>query len=223
MKIIKNTPRPLRVHPSQEGNKKIPLTPFYKGGNLKRGINMLFTVVVFAVVLLIVVSILPIPGNYKLLIVQSGSMEPAIKTGSVVAVKPVENYKANDVITFEDGGKSKTTTHRIVDTEVVSGKVFYITKGDANNAEDSSKVPESKVVGKVLTSIPYAGYVLAMAKEPMGFVLLVIVPCVIIILEEIGKIRKELRKGKSSKNPPDPLLQRGKSQERDEEDNESEE
>ncbi|NOQ68039.1 signal peptidase I [Patescibacteria group bacterium] len=162
-------------------------------------INKLFTVVVFAVVLLIVVSVLPIPGNYKLLIVQSGSMEPAIKTGSVVAVKPVENYKANDVITFEDGGKSKTTTHRIVDTEVVSGKVFYITKGDANNAEDSSKVPEDKIVGKVLTSVPYVGYILAMAKEPAGFVLLVIIPCVIIILEEVGKIWKEVKKGKKEK------------------------
>ena len=162
-------------------------------------ISNLFVVFIFAIVLLIVVSILPIPGNYKLLIVQSGSMEPAIKTGSVVIVKPVENYKANDVITFEDGGKDKTTTHRIVDVEVISGQTQYITKGDANNAEDSNKVPKDKVVGKVLTSIPYAGYILAMAKKPIGFVLLVVVPCVMIIFEEVGKIWKELKKGKRKK------------------------
>lgn len=167
--------------------------------NINKIISNLFTVFVFAVVLLIVVSILPIPGNYKLLIVQSGSMEPAIKTGSVVIVKPVKDYKANDVITFADGRKDGTTTHRIVDVEVVSGQTQYITKGDANNAEDSSKVSENKIVGKVLTSIPYAGYILAMAKKPIGFVLLVVVPCAMIILEEVGKIWKELKKKKASK------------------------
>ena len=163
-----------------------PLAP------LKRGIQILFTVLIFAVVLLIIVSFLPITGNYKLLIVESGSMEPAIKTGSVVVVKPTESYRAGDIITFEDRGKDRTTTHRIVDMEVISGQTQYITQGDANNAEDTSKVSESKVMGKVLTSIPYAGYLLAFAKEPLGFVLLVIVPCGIVILEEVGKIWKEV-------------------------------
>lgn len=167
---------------------------------IKKIIQKLFTVVVFAIVALIVVSILPIPGNYKLLIVESGSMEPAIKTGSVVIVKPVDNYKAGDIITFEDSGKDRTTTHRVLDIEVVSGKTYYITKGDANNAEDSNKVSENKIIGKVLTSIPYAGYILATAKEPIGFVLLVIVPCVMIILEEAGKIWKEVKKKKEIKN-----------------------
>ncbi len=162
-------------------------------------IQTLFTVVIFAVVALIVISILPIPGNYKLLIVESGSMEPAIKTGSVVVVKPADSYKSGDIITFEDGKKDRTTTHRVVDAEVVTGKTQYITKGDANNAEDSSRVSESKVVGKVLTSIPYAGYILAMAKEPIGFILLVIVPCAVIILEEAGKIWKEVKKKKIKK------------------------
>jgi len=163
-------------------------------------IGSLFTTVIILVVLLVVVSFLPIQGNYKLLIVESGSMEPAIHTGSVVVVKPVKNYKAGDVITFEDSGKDRTTTHRILDVEVITGKTQYITKGDANNAEDSSRVPESKVVGKVLTSIPYAGYILAFVKTPLGFVLLVIFPCAIIILEEIGKIWKEVKLSKKKKS-----------------------
>ena len=86
----------------------------------------------------------------------------------------------------------------MVDLEVVSGQAQYITKGDANNAEDSSRVTESKVVGKVLASIPYAGYLLAAAKEPIGFLLLVIIPCAVIILEEAGKIWKEVKKKKEN-------------------------
>ena len=156
----------------------------------------IITVVIIAVVLLIIVSFIPIPGNYKLLIVQSGSMEPAIKTGSVVVVKPQKDYKPQDVITFKGAGKDTTVTHRIVDVEVISGQAQYITQGDANNAEDTSKVSENKVMGKVLTSIPFAGYILAFAKEPLGFILLVIVPCAIIIFEEVRKIIIEIKKKK---------------------------
>ena len=206
MKIIKNTP----LAPLKRG--------IYKKTPLKRGIQTLFTVLIFAVVALIVISILPIPGNYKLLIVQSGSMEPAIKTGSVVVVKPAENYKAGDIITFEDRGKDKTTTHRILDLEVISGQTQYITKGDANNAEDSSRVSESKIIGKVLTSIPYAGYILATAKEPIGFILLVIVPCAIIILEEMGKIWKEVKLSKKNKHTPSPSQEGNDDEEKEEED-----
>lgn len=161
---------------------------------LSKIINKIFTVLILIVVVLVVISFVPIPGNYKLLIVQSGSMEPSIKTGSVVVVKPTEDYKAGDVITFSGKEKNKTTTHRIVDMEVVSGKINYITKGDANNTEDTSKTSKEKVIGKVLTTVPYAGYILAAAKEPIGFVFLVIVPCAIIVLEEAGKIVKEIKK-----------------------------
>lgn len=161
-------------------------------------ISKIFTVVIFAIVILVIVSIVPIPGNYKILVVQSGSMEPAIKTGSVVIVKPFDDYRSGEVITFGGVNKKITTTHRIVDLEVVSGEIYYITKGDANNAEDTNKVSKDKVIGKVLLSVPYVGYAVAAAKEPAGFVILVIVPCAIIILEEIGKIWKEVKKKKNS-------------------------
>lgn len=167
-----------------------------------------FTIIIIAVVLLIVASFMPIPGNYKLYIVESGSMEPAIKTGSVVIVKSSSNYRVGDIITFSSGGKNKTTTHRIRDLEVVTGKTYYITKGDANNAEDTSKVPQDKVIGKVLATVPYAGYLIAYAKQPIGFLLLVIVPSAIIILEEAGKIWKEIhpvKPGETKKEENDSL------------------
>lgn len=163
-------------------------------------LNTLVTIIIVSVVLLVVVSFLPIPGNYKLLIVESGSMEPAIHTGSVVIVKPAESYQAKDIVTFADKGKGKTTTHRIVDMEVAAGITYFITKGDANNAEDTNRVSESKVVGKVLTSIPYVGFILAFAKTTLGFILLVIVPCAIIIFEETGKIFKEMKLSKKKKS-----------------------
>ena len=64
---------------------------------------------------LLIVSILPISGNYEIKIVMSGSMEPAIKTGSIVIVKPADFYEIGDSITF--GGDTRVimpTTHRII-------------------------------------------------------------------------------------------------------------
>lgn len=51
---------------------------------------------------LVVLSTLsiPIPGDLHIYSVETGSMEPSIKTGSVVFVAPAENYKIGDVITF---------------------------------------------------------------------------------------------------------------------------
>ena len=162
-------------------------------------IQNLITVILALVALLVIISLFPITGNYKILVVQSGSMEPMIKTGSVVIVKPADNYQIDDVITFANKNRGKSTTHRIIKTETENGETYFITKGDANNAADNNKITEDKIIGKVLFSVPYAGYAVAAAKEPLGFTLLIIVPAGLIILEEIGKIRKELKKRKINK------------------------
>jgi signal peptidase len=128
------------------------------------------------------------------MVVQSGSMAPAIKMGSLVIVKPANDYKIGEVITFGPYSKTKApTTHRIYDIKVVNGQPVYITKGDANNAPDTREITKRDVVGKVLFSIPYLGYAVAFAKKPLGFALIVIVPAVIIIVDEIKNIYKELK------------------------------
>jgi len=104
-----------------------------------------------AVAVMLAASMLPVPGNYRVLSVLSGSMEPAIHTGSVVIVAPAADYKIGEVITFGEISKTKTpTTHRISDMKIVDGKPVYITKGDANNAPDNKEVAFGEVKGKVL-------------------------------------------------------------------------
>ena len=159
---------------------------------------------VVMVAILLIFSAFPIAGNYKIFVVQSGSMEPAIKMGSLVIVKPAlstssgqADYKIGDVITFGPYSKTKApTTHRIYDIKVVNGQPVYITKGDANNAPDTREVTKRDILGKVLFSIPYLGFAVAFAKKPLGFALIVIVPAVIIIVDEIKNIYKEIKKKK---------------------------
>lgn len=163
-------------------------------------IYYIFIACIAAIAILLIVSIFPITGNIKFMIVQSGSMAPDIKMGSIVVVKPMAEYKIGDVITFGKITKTKApTTHRIHDIEISESKILYITKGDANNAPDQKKVQANEVIGKVLFSVPYLGYVVNFAQKPLGFVLVIIVPAAIIVYDEIRKIFKEAKKIKNKK------------------------
>ena len=149
---------------------------------------------------LLIVSVFPVTGNYKLMTVQSGSMEPAIKMGSIVMVKPMEDYKIGDVISFTNPKKrQEPISHRIVDLEVIEGKPFYITKGDANEESDIRRVAKDEVMGKVLFNVPFLGYAVDFAQKPIGFALIILIPAVIIIGDEIKKIYGEVKKKKTKK------------------------
>lgn len=163
-----------------------------------KSLKIIYYIVVAFIVLvalLLIISVLPITGNYKVMTVISGSMEPTIKTGSVVTVKPIDNYKIGDIITFGPYSKTKApTTHRIYEIKVVGGQPVYITKGDANNAPDTREIQKKDIIGKVLLAVPYMGYAVDFAKKPMGFALIIIIPAALIVVDELKKILKKLRK-----------------------------
>lgn len=148
-----------------------------------------------AVSLLLIATSVPIPGNFKALSVLSGSMEPSIHTGSVVVIKPAAEYKIGDVITFGKISKTRVpTTHRIVGINIDNGRAVYTTKGDANNAADTREVLKSEIAGKELFTVPYLGFALDFVKKPLGFLIVVILPAVLIVSDELRKIWAELAK-----------------------------
>jgi signal peptidase I len=144
--------------------------------------------------ILSVLSLLPIPGNYKIFTVQSGSMEPAIHTGSLIFSKPLADYNVGDVVTRKTDDPKMTVTHRIVSKEEVDGKTVFATQGDANNAPDGEKFSKELIVGKTFLTIPYLGYLVGFAKTQLGLLIFVVIPATIIIYEEITKIKKEIRR-----------------------------
>lgn len=128
-------------------------------------------------------------------VVQSGSMEPAIKTGSVIFSVPSKNYNPGDVITFKPGGEEKNlVTHRIEFKLYPEGTLnypLYMTSGDANENFDRWEVWPEDILGKVTFSVPYLGYAVDFAKKPYGFILLVIIPATIVIYEELKVLTRE--------------------------------
>ena len=150
--------------------------------------------------LFVATTLIPIPGNFQMKIVLSGSMEPAIKIGSLAIVKPQESYKVGDIITFGEDTRDKVpTTHRIIGDRVVAGRFLYTTKGDANDNSDVREVRQADVIGKVLFSVPFLGYILDLARKPLGLVVVVGIPAVVIIYSEARKILVEVKNIKKKK------------------------
>lgn len=127
----------------------------------KNKINaMLTAIVIFISVIAVGIVYIPRIAGYKAYSVDTGSMEPTIRTGSLIYVKRYINYedfKVGDIVTFSDLTGEKSFTHRIVDINT-KDKTF-ITKGDANKEKDLSPTSYIYATGKVEFTIPYLGYV----------------------------------------------------------------
>src|SRR3989344_1992438 len=150
-------------------------------------IQLALGVSILSVAILLLLNHFKIIETVKPFVVMSGSMNPAVKLGSVVIVKPESSYRPGDIITYApDGNKENPITHRIVFRkfpEGPAGEPVYITAGDANDDFDSVQVGPANVIGRVQFSIPYLGYLVSLAKQPYGFILFVIVPATIVIYE----------------------------------------
>jgi len=159
-------------------------------------VSNILLLILFLVGILIAISILPIKNNFQILSVMSGSMEPTIKTGSLIIIKPANNYNVGDIITFITpmGKNSKDyTTHRIFSIDNMQQSEFYRTKGDANNTPDGWVVKKDDVIGKHLAAVPYAGYLITYIKTLPGLILIILIPAIIIIYEELRKIHHETK------------------------------
>lgn len=148
------------------------------------------------IALALVASKLPITGAIKVFVVKSGSMQPAIKTGSVVVARPKKEYKIGDVITFKsiENNRVAPVTHRVFDIKISNGNPVYITKGDANNGPDAREIRNYEIIGKVFFHIPYVGFAVDAIKKPIGFTLIIAVPAAVIIYDEIRKLKEEAKK-----------------------------
>lgn len=130
---------------------------------------------------------------YDGFIVQSGSMEPEIGTGSVLFTKPTqpENVAIGDTITYSTG--EMFTTHKVIQKNSSNNEVSFKTKGIANENPDPGRVTGDQLAGKKVLSVPYLGYILAWTGTLPGFLSLIVVPGVLIVLLELKELRNEAK------------------------------
>jgi signal peptidase len=136
-----------------------------------------------AILSLLGVTLLPSILGYKTYTVLSGSMEPAIHTGSIVVAMPVNPSTLNvgDVIVYNRSDVSESVTHRIVQRHDDGAKPTFTTKGDANSAPDTWTVQyNGDTAGKIVLSIPLAGYLFHGLGSPQGRTLFLAVPVIVL-------------------------------------------
>lgn len=172
---------------------------------MRKLIRYIGNTIIFSVGILFIASLL-IGTNmipFKSMIVLSGSMSPALKPGDLIIDKNIEakDIKLGDIITYKLNNNI-IITHRVTDIVNRNEEIFFKTKGDANNVEDEALISEDKVIGKYALKIPYAGFALNFIKGKMGFALFIIIPAVLLIIDNFKTINKEFKKlkEKDSKN-----------------------
>jgi signal peptidase I len=128
-------------------------------------------VVLAAVALAALVAIVPAVVGGRALTVLSGSMEPTLHVGSVAVIKPIDpaQVKPGDVLNFTDRdlatGQARIVTHRVV--EVQPGPRF-VTRGDANPANDLHPIAAADVHGALWYDVPYVGTIRERLVAPAG-------------------------------------------------------
>ena len=145
-----------------------------RGGNSPAGavLRFLGTFLLIGLILACLPLTVPRLFGYHIYSVVSGSMEPAIPTGSLVYIGEVEPAEVaeGEVIAFYGARDSASIiTHRVGENRVVTGE--FVTRGDANQTKDMNPVPYENVIGKVVRSVPGAGVMAEMFTSREGKIL----------------------------------------------------
>ena len=111
----------------------------------------------FALILFILLHLL----GFKSVVVLTDSMEPMISPFSLVIVSPERDIRIGDVVLYEVelSKKKYKVLHRVIDIKEKKGQIVYITKGDNRRYADAWYVSRENIIGKLLFSLPYVGYV----------------------------------------------------------------
>ncbi len=122
--------------------------------------------IVMVAVIAILVGLISGRFTFGLIGIGSESMSPNIEKGDSVLYMKVKNendLKEGDILVFNSG--NKIIIHRLVEIKKDGNKTYFITKGDANNTNDSLNLTIDNIRGKVLFKIKYLSYPTLLLKE----------------------------------------------------------
>ena len=160
--------------------------------------NILFTVFMIVIVFLIFITaqsrltgMEPSLFGNRLYVVDSGSMEPALKINSLIIVneKSPDQINIGDILTYYGADSVTRVTHRV--KEIGPNNEYFITQGDANNIEDAMPVERTDVIGTVGITIPYVGYAFRFLSSVQGIIFILAVGFISFVLPLLFKKKKE--------------------------------
>lgn len=127
-------------------------------------------------------------------VVASGSMAPDINTRDGLILRPAnqENLQVGQVVVFPDPEvHSQHIVHRIVGIEQKGDASYLTTKGDNNPVADPILIPATSVEGRVALHLPGFGIFFDFVNSPYGFMLTVISPFMLLLLNCLFRARQD--------------------------------
>jgi signal peptidase len=134
---------------------------------------------------------LPFAVGARSLVVRSGSMTPAIRTGDVVVVRPIAPSEASvgDIVTFQDpDGSGRLLVHRVRAIGGGGRQFSFTTQGDANTTQEHWQVGADGTIGSVVYRVPKLGFVVSWIGTPAGRIGLIIVPALLLAFSMLAGI-----------------------------------
>ena len=167
---------------------------------IKKAISIIVILILIQILLISIVILVDshthpneVPSffGWKPFIVLSGSMETQISAGDIVVVKEIDTneLKKGDIIAFKDG--NIVITHRIDEVTEIDGKTQYITKGDNNNTQDIGYVSPEQIEGVFKFKVSRLGNLAMFIQTPLGMIVCLSIPIIIIILLQTADSKKE--------------------------------
>jgi signal peptidase len=188
-------------------------TPEPSRVSLRRAARIAWTIVSWtsvvgaaaAVTALLAVIVVPRALGWKGMVVLSGSMEPTLHTGGMAFMQPlssseVEDIEPGDIITFRREGSDASISHRVVEVLGEEDSLAFVTKGDANNANDATAVEAKDVEGKVRWDVPYLGSLVDRLQTRSTYYAFIGIPAALLVLSETWNIASELRRTRRDKH-----------------------
>jgi len=136
-------------------------------------LSVLLTAVLLGVLALVAaVVVFPRAVDGAALTVLTGSMEPTYSPGDMIIVRGVTDanreVQVGDAVTFQPVSDDPAlVTHRVVSKSFSSSGTSFVTRGDANGADDDPIVP-AQIKGVVMYSVPWVGHVSLWLGEKRG-------------------------------------------------------
>jgi signal peptidase len=128
---------------------------------------------------------LPIVFGGRAMVVRSGSMTPAIRTGDVVVVRPIppSAAKVGDIVTFQaPDGSGRLLVHRVRAIARRGDRDSFTTQGDANKTREHWQIPVDGKIGTVMYLVPKLGFAVSWIGSSTGRIGLIVLPALLLAI-----------------------------------------
>jgi signal peptidase len=133
-------------------------------------------------------------------VVRSDSMEPVLREGDAVVVRevPMAEIDEGDLVVFRHTGVEGTPriAHRVLEVRRGDSGFEFLTKGD-NLVFSDGWINQRDIEGEVEQTVPYLGAYWLLLRSAPGFLLLVLLPLTVTVIEQAAMLKTSLKPSKT--------------------------